>query len=52
MRRQSDDFRCHVFRRKYTRFSIFYLSMCDRLEKEPFFGSFSMVKIQSNQSIL
>lgn len=40
MRRRSDDFRCHVFRRKHTRFSIFYLSMCDRLEKEPFSGSF------------
>lgn len=40
MRRRSYVFRCHVFRRKHTRFSIFSLSMCDRLEKEPFFGSF------------
>lgn len=52
MRRQSDDFRCHVFRRKHTRFSIFSLSMCNRLKKEPFLGSFTTVKIQSNQSIL
>ena len=31
---------------------VYFIYQCDRLEKEPFFGSFSMVKIQSNQSIL
>jgi hypothetical protein len=35
MRGQSDDFRCRVLRRKHTPFSIFYLPVCYRLEKEP-----------------